>query len=169
MRFTDMNNQKGYTLFELAITLTISGILILLAGGILNIGVKSYHHFISRSVMLREAQNTMMLMHKKIPMTVAEEIIRANLRRFRFITSEGEEIDMEYRRNKGYLRYRIIGVQDWRIILNNIPKNSFEFNYLKGDSTAWSSVDEIRRVLVSFDLNLSGEESTYENHFYIRN
>ena len=169
MLFTDMNNQKGYTLFELTITLTISSILILLAGGILTIGVKSYHHFISRSVMLREAQNTMLLMHEKIPMTVPKDIVRANLRRFQFITTEGEQIDMEYRRNNGYLRYRIIGVQGWRIILNNIPRNSFEFNYLKGDSTAWSSVDEIRRVLVNFDLNLSGEESTYENHFYIRN
>ncbi len=169
MRFTDMNDQKGYTLFELAITLTVSGILILLAGGILNIGVKSYHHFISRSVMLREAQNTIQLMHKKIAMVIPKDIAQAQNTRFRFITSESEEIDIQYRSGPGNLRYRILGEQGWRVILNNIQNNSFSFTYLKGDNTAWSSVDEIRRVLVSFDLNLSGEESTYENHFYIRN
>jgi len=169
MHFTDMNDQKGYTLFELVITLTISGILILLAGGILNIGVRSYHHFISRSVMLREAQNTMILMHKKIAMAIPKDIAHAQNKRFRFITSKSEEIEIQYNNGQGNLRFRILGAQDWRVLLNNIQKNSFSFTYLKGDSTAWSSVDEIRRVLVSFDLNLSGEESSYENYFYIRN
>jgi prepilin-type N-terminal cleavage/methylation domain-containing protein len=165
----DMSNQKAFTIFELAITLTILGILTLLASGLLNIGIKSYQHFISRSVMIREAQNTMILLHKKIPMSVPKNIIRANSRRFRFLTAEGEDVDIQYRSNNGILRYRIVGVHGWKTILNNIAGNSFEFNYLKGDSTSWSSIDEIRRVAVKFDLNLNGEQSSYEDHFYIRN
>jgi prepilin-type N-terminal cleavage/methylation domain-containing protein len=164
-----MNRQNGYTIFELVITLTVSSILILLAGSILNIGVKSYHQYVTRSIMLREAQNTLVMMHKKIPLIVPENIIRANSGRFRFITSQGEDIDIQYRSRNGYLRYRIIGVQNWRIILHNIPNNSFSFTYLKGDKTAWSSIAEIKYVSVDFNLILSGEEAAYENHFYIRN
>jgi prepilin-type N-terminal cleavage/methylation domain-containing protein len=164
-----MNKQKGYSLFELIITLTISGTLVLLAGGIINIGVKSYNHFISRSILLREAQNTMLFLQKKIPLVVPEKIINANAQQFSFITIEGEEIEIRYNRAGRYLHYQIPGVHNWRILLNNISNNSLNFTYLTESGSSWSSLEEIRYVILSFNLELSNEESIYENHFYIRN
>lgn len=164
-----MNTQSGFTIFGLVITLTISGILTLLAGGILNIGVKSYQQYISRSLMLREAQNTMLLLHNKIPMSIPGEIKTARSNHFWFTTSDDQEIDVEYDNKQGVLQYRTIGKHDWRTLLNNIKKNSFTFTYLKVDGIKSHSVDDIRQVLINFNLRIENEEINYESRFFIRN
>lgn len=164
-----MKKENGFTLFSLTITLAISSILTMLAGGVLNIGVKSYHQYVSRSVMLREAQNTMILLQNKIPMTVPANIIRANSRRFRFITVDGEDIDFRYNNKQGIFKYRIVGKKAWSTLMNNILKNSFTFSYSKIDGSSYHSTDEISRVSISFRLTIQNEEMNYENQFFIRN
>jgi hypothetical protein len=78
-------------------------------------------------------------------------------------------IQFQYRRNDGYLRYRILGKGNWRTILNNIKINGFSFTYLKGDGTTWSTSDQLKRVRISFTLELAGESMSLDNEIYVRN
>jgi len=164
-----MRSQKGYTLFSLVITLSISATLVLISGGIINVCVNSYHKYISRALMLREAQNTMILLKNSIPGIIPENVISAKTDHFWFVTSDNEEIEIKYKNNSGTLEYRTLGQQKWGKLLNNISRKSFTFNYLKSDGSDKPSKGEIGQVEVRFTLEIDNQEISYENLFYIRN
>ena len=161
--------KTGFTLMELAISITIFGILTLVAAGIINIGIESYDLFITRATFAREAQNTLRTMMAKIPLAIPTEIKRAQNRRFQFITKQGQEVEFEYVKNSSLLRFRIIGEQDWRVILNNIAKNGFEFNYYESNGKKGTKQEDIRRIEVIFNLEKEDQSAGYIYKFYIRN
>jgi prepilin-type N-terminal cleavage/methylation domain-containing protein len=161
--------KNGFTIMELAVSLSIFGILATIAAGIITIGVDSYNLFVTRTTMAREAQNTLRIMQEKIPLARPDKINKAAKNRFRFITEKGEDVDFEYVKNKSYLRYRIIGQQGWRIIMNDIAKNGFQFNYQEADGKNKAKKQDIRRVIINFNQDVDGQSASYTYRFFIRN
>lgn len=164
-----IKEDAGFTLIELVVSITIMGILSLVAAAIISIGIDSYNLFTSHSTMAREAQNTMRIMKEKIPMANPVTIMNATNRRFRFTTTSGQLVDFRFRNGHSDLRYNITGSQD-REILHNIT--SFDFDYAKSDGSVWQSSDpvaEINRVMVNFSLSMLGESENYSFYFTIRN
>ena len=161
--------KNGFTIMELAISLSIFGILATIAAGIITIGVDSYNLFVTRTTMAREAQNTFRLMQEKIPLASPDKINRAKKRRFRFITEQGEDVDLQFVNNRSYFRYRIVGQQGWRVIMNNITNNGFKFNYQEADGNNAANKKDIRRVIINFNQDVDGQSASYTYRFFIRN
>jgi prepilin-type N-terminal cleavage/methylation domain-containing protein len=161
--------RNGFTIMELAISLSIFGILALVAAGIINIGIKSYDLFLTRATFAREAQNTLRVMQEKIPQAIPIEIIQAKKRRFRFNTMTGQEVDFQYVNNNSLMRYRIVGEHGWRTILNNIAKNGVNINYYKGDGNKAKKSEDIRRIVLTIKLEKEDQSAEYTYKFFIRN
>jgi prepilin-type N-terminal cleavage/methylation domain-containing protein len=166
---TKVNNIRGFTLVELAITITVISILSAICGGIIILGINNYLFISAHSLMTRESQNTMKLLHNEIEKAIPDQIISAQETMFSFINTDGNLIEFDYDMMSGVLRYRMDGLGIWQIVLNNIQSNGFSFSYYKNDGTAWSVFSEIRRVNINFNLTLAGENESYESEIFIRN
>ena len=162
-------NKNGFTLIELVMTITIIGILSVVAGGIINIGANSFIFVTTHSVLTRGAQDAISILHEYILNANPSGINRANNNRFYYINMNGEEIQFQYRRRRGELRYRVVGQSNWRRILNNIPRNEFSFSYFTSDGSSWNNNDELKRVRIEFTLSLADENESYQTEIYIRN
>lgn len=164
-----MKNSKGITLIELVVTIAITGILTVVAAGIINIGVDSYNLFSTHATMARESQNTVKILHDKISMAIPNSITSSSSSQFDFVTTSAEVIQIEYRSGDSDLRYKI-NSNPWKEILHNIT--SYSFSYAKSDNSAWivsDPVSEINRINVSYNLILLGESENYAFNFTIRN
>jgi prepilin-type N-terminal cleavage/methylation domain-containing protein len=161
--------KTGFTLMELAISVTIFGILTLVAAGIINIGIESYDLFLTRATFAREAQNTLRIMLEKIPLAIPSDIKKAQGRRLQFITIKEQEVEFQYVQKDSILRYRVIGEQDWRVILNNIAKKGFEFNYYESDGKKTGKGEDVRLVEATINLEKDDQSANYTYKFFIRN
>ncbi len=164
-----MKNVKGFTLIELVVSITIMGILSVVAAAVITIGIDSYNLFTAHSTMSRESQNTMRFMHDKISMANPGTISHSTSSRFSFVTTTGQNVDFEYNSGNSDITYNVTGSPE-REILHNIT--SITFSYAKSDGTVWTSsdpVDEINRVTINYNITMLGESETYSFNFTIRN
>lgn len=162
-------NKNGFTLIELVMTITIIGILSLVASGILHIGITSFIFVSTHSALTRKAQDAINILFENILNADPEGINRAQRNRFYFFNMNGEEIQFQYDRRRGYLRYRVVGQSNWREILNNISRNEFSFFYFNIDGSSWNNKEKLKRVGIKFTLSLAEENETYQAEIYIRN
>lgn len=164
-----MNKSGGFTLMELTVTIAITGILTAVVAGIMTIGIDSYNLFNAHSTMARESQDAFRVMSDKISMAIPSTVTAHTARHFRFFTTNGEQIRLQFRNGPKIFRYRIIG-SPWRELIHNMT--SFSFSYFKHDGSAWNTsdpVDEINRVTVTFAMSVLGEAENYTYNFTIRN
>jgi len=164
-----MNKNNGFTLIELVVSITIMGILSVVAVAIINVGIDSYNLYTAKSTMGREAQNTMRYMHDTISMADPATISYSTSARFRFVTTSGDLVYFRYRSAYSDMVYITTGSSSRRI-LHNIT--AFTFTYAKSDGTAWVAtdpVDEINRITVNYNLSMLGQSENYTYNFTIRN
>jgi prepilin-type N-terminal cleavage/methylation domain-containing protein len=166
---TKLVNKSGFTLIEMVMYVTIIGILSLLAGGIINLGMDNYLFITGKSVLTRQAQDVMRFFHEKIILAVPDQISEAASSRFSFGTVNGDEIQFQYNQGRGYLRYRILGQTSWEEVLNGIPTDGFTFDFFSGDGSPWTDMSQIKKVRISFTIEIAGENVSYETQIYLRN
>ena len=162
-------NKNGFTLIELVITITIMGILSLVASGILIIGTDSFIFICTHSLSTREVQDAFNILHDNIINANSNSINTARNNRFYFINMNGDEVQFQYDRRNGYLRYRVVGQNDWHEILKNIQRNKFSFSYYTSNGSYWNNSEALKRVSIEVTLDLPDGNASYQKNIYIRN
>jgi len=162
-------NKNGFTLIEMVISFTIIGILSAVASSILVIGINGFIFMSSHAVLTREVQNSFNILHDNILNATPDGVNTAKSDRFYFVNKDGDEAQFQYDKNNGFLRYRIVGKNNWHEILNNIQKNKFTFTYYTADGSSWNNSEILKRVRIEFTVNLNDGNKSFETEIFIRN
>lgn len=162
-------NQRGFTLMELAFSVTIIAVLSLVSASAISIASDGFSRMVSRASMERQSQNTFRILQNTIVNTAPDSIIRFQNNRFEFKTVDGHHVEYRCASRTGPLRYRFIGEHDWKTILSGIVRNSFRFSYQKYDDSRATQNEDIRQVVIESGLSVAGENAQFRYTFYIRN
>ena len=162
-------NQRGFTLMELAFSVTIIAVLSLVSASAISIASDGFSRMISRASMERQSQNTFRILQNTIVNTAQDSIIRFQNRRFEFKTMDGHHVEFRCASGSAPLRYRFIGEHDWKTVLSDIVRNSFSFSYQQYDGTRATRSEDIRQVVIQSGLSVAGENAQFRYTFYVRN
>ena len=172
-----LNDEKGFSLFELVIAIALLGVFALFSTGIIAINSETFNLINMNTTQKWDVRKAMQILKHDIQMIDPQALDNWGQGqqsgygyrhgwhdKLYFITIDG--IRMRYRYTSGSLQRRV-GNGSWTEIIDNL--NYYPFSYQDVSSTITTNKDVVAFIVVDFDRTLNGNTYSLMEKFYVRN
>lgn len=169
MKKTNLHKQEGYTLLELAVTLTIFGVVALITYGIIGMNARTFEQVTTNTVGRWDIRKTMGIIKQQVqgidPTTLHPSSFAGGGRRLRYVNEAGQTVNIR-RTGGGNLQFRR-GSGPWTTMIRNIQQNPFTYRDINLATTT------VAANVVYIDINLvqvvNGRTIQLQERMYVRN
>jgi prepilin-type N-terminal cleavage/methylation domain-containing protein len=165
----NLNRQDGFTLFELAVTLTIFGVVALITYGIIGMNARTFEQVTTNTVGRWDIRKAMGILKQEVQRVNPDNLHSSSFggggHRLRFTDENGDDINI-FRNNWGNVQIRR-GSGAWQTLVQNIQQNPFTYRDINLATTT------VAANVVYIDVNLvqvvNGRTIQLQERLYVRN
>jgi prepilin-type N-terminal cleavage/methylation domain-containing protein len=154
-----IKKQNGLTIIEMIVTISIIGVIAVVATGIIHVSTQTYVRIVERSIVMVEGRNVMQKIRSDLQKLAPDSILTMKKKRLEFVDIDGNAIDYNYTK-KGLKRNKVIITK----FLQNKP-----FQYYDKDMAKAKDPAELRFIRVTLSLQWKSETVQIEELVYVRN
>jgi prepilin-type N-terminal cleavage/methylation domain-containing protein len=163
-------NQEGFTLLELTVGISITGILMLVAFGTFILNSATASRLLTESTQRWEVRKTMQVLRDDIQRSVMRNYIPETTgllssNRIRFVNMEGATI--QYQRQASGAFRRKNGSDNWITLITGVTANPF--NYYDDNLNVVADKDLVKFINVTLQVESNDVEIILQDQFYVRN
>ncbi len=164
------DNQSGFTLMEITVSLVILGVLSIVTYGVIALNANTFKTVENNTIKRWNARNVMQMLEHDIQMISPDDLTGMpgsnNPSNHLFFYNENGQL-VQYLYASGNKLKRKVGSGSWSVILENVDTNPFRF--LDGNSNATHTKANVRFVEVTLSQTIDSKNYTLRKKFYVRN
>jgi prepilin-type N-terminal cleavage/methylation domain-containing protein len=159
-------NQKGFTLIEIIITIIIIGIVSSVAIGIVSICAESISRVSNSSRGQSDLRMVMRIIRSDFQKIKASKIDSDHMDNDELFFKDIDGNDVNYQLTNSALQ-RQVNNNSWQTILTNVQQNPF--TYLNQNLSSTTNRLNVKFINVSLEVNYNGNVKSLNDRFYLRN
>lgn len=154
-----LSKQSGFSLMELVTVITISGVLVTVATGIVKVHTETFVEIFNRSALMSQGRSTLRLLQNDLSQMCPDSISVMQAAELTFTDVEGNSIS-----------YRYLGSnleRNHTVLVSHLQ--AAPFSYFDDQLNSVGSTDSLGLVKTELQLANNQETVTLEDLFYARN
>lgn len=170
MKMMKMKTEQGYSLVELVIAVSIMGILLTVATGVLLLHTATISRLFNETLLRWEVRKTMQLLRNDIQRLQADALLQEKSGKFantRLHYKDLEGNQVQYRKQKNGLFQQKKGGGDWKTLLYGVTGDTFQF--LDSELNPIDHKEDVTFIEVTFQVSQNNIQISLRDRFYVRN